>query len=412
MTDPYQLLPDLSAEEYEALKSSIAEHGIQVAVEVDENGAILDGYHRVRVHEELRAEGVAVPDYPRVVRVFATEEEKLDHAVRLNMARRQLTTEDRAALVVRLRKEGWSQRRIATTTGIPRTTVQRDLSGGPDGPPDQVESLDGKVYPAKIVRRTSVTVYSSKEQERALQAISELDGDVPKKPMSVKRLEQRAAAKKVASGAIPDGSSYEDGTWRLDCVDFRDWEIEDDSVDAIITDPPYTDECIPLYGDLAKFAARVLKPGRVVVCYLGKVRYLEQLNLLAEHLDYVWVRSVVQLGRPSQVHLVRARSMHRPALVFSKGPYEPLAWMRDATLSTKPPGKKQHPWEQAVEPFVEFIKDHSKPGELILDPFVGSGTTGVAALRTGRRFLGAEINPTFAAQAAERIEAEGGIQVA
>jgi DNA modification methylase len=45
----------------------------------------------------------------------------------------------------------------------------------------------------------------------------------------------------------------------------------------------------------------------------------------------------------------------------------------------------------------------SKPGDLVLDPFAGSGTVGVVALRHGRRFLGLELNPTYADMALRRI---------
>jgi DNA modification methylase len=45
-------------------------------------------------------------------------------------------------------------------------------------------------------------------------------------------------------------------------------------------------------------------------------------------------------------------------------------------------------------------------GETILDPFMGSGTTGVACIRTGRRFIGVEIEPRYAAIAVERMERE------
>jgi hypothetical protein len=55
---------------------------------------------------------------------------------------------------------------------------------------------------------------------------------------------------------------------------------------------------------------------------------------------------------------------------------------------------------------VDLVASFSVPGELVWDPFAGGGTTGVAALRTGRRFMGHEINEALAAQAAERLEAE------
>jgi DNA modification methylase len=56
--------------------------------------------------------------------------------------------------------------------------------------------------------------------------------------------------------------------------------------------------------------------------------------------------------------------------------------------------------EALVEP---CVMAGSKPGDLVLDPFAGSGTVGVVALRHGRRFLGIELNPTYCAIARRRI---------
>ena len=46
----------------------------------------------------------------------------------------------------------------------------------------------------------------------------------------------------------------------------------------------------------------------------------------------------------------------------------------------------------------------TKPGDTILDPFMGSGTTGVACMQTGRKFIGIEIDPTYFAIAEKRIK--------
>jgi DNA modification methylase len=74
-------------------------------------------------------------------------------------------------------------------------------------------------------------------------------------------------------------------------------------------------------------------------------------------------------------------------------------------------------WSIATEPFPEAhfatfpkalvepcVKAGSKPGDLVLDPFAGSGTTGVVALRLGRSFVGIELSPTYAEMARRRIE--------
>jgi site-specific DNA-methyltransferase (adenine-specific) len=52
-----------------------------------------------------------------------------------------------------------------------------------------------------------------------------------------------------------------------------------------------------------------------------------------------------------------------------------------------------------------LIRDFTDPGDLILDPFAGSGTTGVAAIRLGRRFIGWEKDPKYHAIALKRLTA-------
>lgn len=141
------LLPCLSEGEFEALKADIAVRGVQVPVEYDEHGNILDGHHRVRACREL-----GIKDWPRIVRVGMTDEEKIEHALALNLTRRHLSREQRQELVTRLRQRGLSLRRIAELLGVSEFTVHRELSGvrfiTPENTPEATGS-DGKTYPAR-----------------------------------------------------------------------------------------------------------------------------------------------------------------------------------------------------------------------------------------------------------------------
>lgn len=65
-----------------------------------------------------------------------------------------------------------------------------------------------------------------------------------------------------------------------------------------------------------------------------------------------------------------------------------------------------HPTQKPVALMCELVKLFSDSGELVFDPFCGSGTTGVAAIRLGRRFLGVEKSEKYAAIADERLRAE------
>lgn len=64
----------------------------------------------------------------------------------------------------------------------------------------------------------------------------------------------------------------------------------------------------------------------------------------------------------------------------------------------------RHPTEKPRRLMAEIVADFTAPDQLVLDPFMGSGTTGVAAVMAGRRFVGIELNPAYFDIACKRIE--------
>jgi len=62
-----------------------------------------------------------------------------------------------------------------------------------------------------------------------------------------------------------------------------------------------------------------------------------------------------------------------------------------------------HPTQKPTELMIQIIEDFTKPGDLIFDPFMGSGTTGVAAMLTGRNFIGIELDEGYFKIAEARI---------
>lgn len=69
------------------------------------------------------------------------------------------------------------------------------------------------------------------------------------------------------------------------------------------------------------------------------------------------------------------------------------------------PGADDHPTPKPPELAAHFIALHSLPGEWVVDPFMGRGSTGLAALRLGRKFLGIELDPEHFAAAREKLKA-------
>ncbi len=414
----YQLLPDLSPDEYEALKADIAANGVRVPVVVDaESGAVLDGHHRIRAFEELRAQGVKVPDFPRQVVRLASDEARVELVLATNLFRRHLTKAQRRQLVADLREAGWSLRRIGEALGTPKSTVAGDLAGvrnrtpSNDRPPSTVVGKDAKSYPAK--RSPSLFVTTRRDEGRARAALAALP-DV-RSPTSLLRAEERArqAGYRERREAADVAARLAGPGFELRVGDLRTvWDdVASGSIDAIVTDPPYNEEGVPLYGDLARLAARLLRPGRLVAVYCGHVHLDEELRLLEEcGLSYVWHGVNLLNGRHTKIRGRMINGRHRSVLLFSAGPYAPRKWIHDTFFAEGrggPEARPLHPWQQAVEPVTHWVHMTSEPGEVVFDPFLGSGTTAVAALGAGRRFLGGDIEAGNVATARDRLEQEG-----
>jgi DNA modification methylase len=107
----------------------------------------------------------------------------------------------------------------------------------------------------------------------------------------------------------------------------------------------------------------------------------------------------------------RYRRQHEMVMVAHKACGR-LKWPNDAAavpniIAMMPPRERAHPNEKPVALPMWFIENHTLPGDVVLDPFTGGGTTGVAALTSSRRFIGIEIEPRYFNVACRRIaEAE------
>ena len=107
----------------------------------------------------------------------------------------------------------------------------------------------------------------------------------------------------------------------------------------------------------------------------------------------------------------QVREFTRSQAVARK-PGKVLCWTGGGTRpnliqQSKVPGiEKQHPTQKPIRVMEWCLTPITSPGHVVLDPFMGSGTTGVAALRMGRSFVGIERDPTYYQAAENRLRAE------
>jgi len=94
----------------------------------------------------------------------------------------------------------------------------------------------------------------------------------------------------------------------------------------------------------------------------------------------------------------------QPILFYGKDPYMPRNKKPNSVQCTETAEKNGHPCPKPLKLMKWLVNRASLPGEVVFDPFMGSGTTGVAAVQMGREFIGCEIEPAYFDIACRRIE--------
>lgn len=181
--------------------------------------------------------------------------------------------------------------------------------------------------------------------------------------------------------------------------DFREVlaDLERGSVNAIITDPPYPAEFLPLFRDLAEFANQVLADDGVLAVMSGQTHLPAVFELMAGFRPYRWTIAYLTPGSGYASHARKVQSNWKPVLVFGGSRRFGDVVTSDAE------SKHLHEWGQNVAAFGELVDRLSAPGDLVCDPFLGAGSTALAAIAQGRRFVGADLDPEAVASATRRL---------
>jgi len=186
-------------------------------------------------------------------------------------------------------------------------------------------------------------------------------------------------------------------------------------VDAVITDPPYgvnlgektnngiERDTYTMFLDTPEFVETVAVPAVNMA-----------LSLAARGLVTPGVRNMFAYAKPKHVGSIYypaasgcnswGFSCWQPIFYYGKDPYGGKGSKHDSFQSSEPAEQNGHPCPKPIRQMVWMVNRASLPNETILDPFMGSGTTGVAAMQLGRKFIGIEIEPKYFDIACRRIE--------
>ncbi|MEM1276840.1 MAG: DNA methyltransferase [Pseudomonadota bacterium] len=190
--------------------------------------------------------------------------------------------------------------------------------------------------------------------------------------------------------------------------------LPEHSIDLVVTDPPYLvnyrdrtgrsvenddnpEGVLPVFEPMA----RAMKPDSYAVCFAGWSS-LPQFSAAWEAAGLRIVSQIVWAKRYSS-RRGYTEYRHESAYVLAKGnpakPTHPLPSVMNWVYS----GNRRHPTEKAVEVIAPLIRCFSKSGDLVCDPFSGSGSTSVAAALSGRDYLGIDTDPQHVETAKARL---------
>ncbi len=200
------------------------------------------------------------------------------------------------------------------------------------------------------------------------------------------------AAELEIDGSVLVGDMREIGT-----------RIPDNSIDLILTDPPYPAEFVPLFSDLSRLALRVLRPGGLCLTYSGQIHLPEIYSRMGECLEYLWTFAIRHTGGAQRIFKANVNTAWKPVLAYTKHPFTPY-WDSFIDVVSGGMEKDLHEWQQSEAEAAYFIEHLCPQKGIVLDPFCGSGTVLVAAGKLGRQYIGIEIEEGTAANASRRLQ--------
>jgi len=186
--------------------------------------------------------------------------------------------------------------------------------------------------------------------------------------------------------------------------DFREHadKVADGSLSLIFTDPPYDRKSAELLEGLADFAAAKLCDGGSLICYVGQTQLPSAISCLSSRLRYWWTLCCLHSGGANLMNEYGIRCGWKAVLWFVKNTRDNKEDIVHDVMSGGRE-KEHHDWQQSQAEAEYWIEHLCPPDGIVCDPFLGGGTTGAAAIKLQRKWIGFEIDKDQALIAMKRM---------
>jgi DNA modification methylase len=178
-------------------------------------------------------------------------------------------------------------------------------------------------------------------------------------------------------------------------------DLEPASVALVVADPPWND--LRAWSETGRLARRVLRPDGILLGYIGNRWAFEAIGLLSAHLTPVRLAFLPALHEDPFDAATKCVERGSFVAIMANGTFDPPGTWQNL-VDSEIRGHRWHPFQQPLANVLHYVEAFSRPGDLVLDPFLGSGTTAVACLRLGRRFIGCDVDPATVLATRQRIE--------
>lgn len=394
---------DLIKDDYNSLKNDIEKNGIKVELHITKNNMILCGHQRYKIAKELKIEKVRC----KIINIDDKDEFKIKEYIIIdNLLRRHLTTEQKYICIAELSKL------YEIGKGAKEFRGNQYKSGKKPNLGSLPKNDDVLIRTSKVVGVSKNTIQRAREYKKIIDKKPELKKEKVSVVLANEKKEKHINKIKENIEDIKPIDSLK--IYNSNCLKEID-NLKNSSIACVLIDPPYGIDYQSNYklakydkidfddkkafklldNSLEKVKSKMLKDSHIYIFSTWKVfdkvkpiieKYFELKNVLIWNKNN-WSMGDLEGNYAEKYEMIFFATKGDRKILSNKRPVNVLDF--DRTTNSN------HPTEKPVDLLKELITNSTLEGEIVLDFFAGSGSTGVACKELKRNFIGIELEKEY-----------------